>query len=491
MYDRLKGMADWKTIGLKALVYVLLIVSFMMFGKGWLTFESSRTRNNISKEAKGLAKQTDDLQDYQWEDLTNTLANHDLDVTAEDFVKRTHRVGTALEDAELSPKEAMTLMSDISWLGNKAGEVAGLGKDSETKKAISQAGLYNIVLHILYIVTVLCFWGSIFALVTCAGIGTHAYTFAVLIEYCTFLLIKLRMEKFMEKILGSLGGVSSENMAMKLCAPAFVSLICAALASVVWIVLRSMCRQEGKEVPKLLSLYKKGAKGTVPILPKGPVCVCGAKLDKDAKFCAVCGRSISEMAPSKKVCQYCGTELEPDSLFCPKCGQKVTGPAPVRPEPMPATAPMRQEPKPAAVCPNCGNPVEPDALFCSVCGSRLGDNEERTFIMNSASASLNAGLKVFTLSSAEDASKQFSRQIREGESLSVGRQKDSDIVIDFNGSVSRKHCRVFMENGEIYVKDEGSSYGTIVNDQTANNPLPLRDGDTITLGNCKLYVSIK
>ena len=491
MFDNWKDMADWKSIGLKALVYIMLIVSFSMFGKSWLTFESSRTRNNISKEAKGLAKQTEDLEDYEWENLTNALADDDLDITAEDFVKRTHRLGTALEDAELSPKEAMTLMADISWLGNRAGEEAGFGKDSETKKAISQAGLYNIVLHILYIVTVLCFWGSIFALVTGAGIGTHAYTAAVLIEFCTFLLMKLRMEKFMDKILGNMGGTSNENMAMKLCAPAFVSLICAVLASVVWIMLQSVCSREGKEVPKLLSLYKKGKKGAATILPKGPVCVCGARLDKDAKFCAACGREVPVMTPAKNVCRNCGTELEQDSLFCPKCGQKVTGPAPVRPEPMPAPAPMRQEPKPAAVCPNCGNPVEPDALFCSVCGSRLGDNEERTFIMNSASASLNASLKVFTLSSAEDASKQFGRQIREGESLSVGRQKDSDIVIDFNGSVSRKHCSVFMENGEIYVKDEGSSYGTIVNDQTANNPLPLRNGDTITLGNCKLYVSIQ
>ena len=483
MFDNWKDMADWKSIGLKALVYIMLIVSFSMFGKGWLTFESSRTRNNISKEAKGLAKQTEDLEDYEWENLTNALADDDLDITAEDFVKRTHRLGMALEDAELSPKEAMTLMGDISWLGNRAGEEAGFGKDSETKKAISQAGLYNIVLHILYIVTVLCFWGSIFALVTGAGIGTHAYTAAVLIEFCTFLLIKLRMEKFMDKILGNMGGTTNENMAMKLCAPAFVSLIFAVLASVAWIVLQSMCRKEGKEVPRLLSLYKKGSKGAMQILPKGPVCACGAKLDKNAKFCAVCGREVPAEAPAGNVCHNCGTELEPDSLFCPKCGQRVAAPAP-------ASAPVRPEPKAAPVCPGCGKPVEPDALFCAVCGTRLGDNEDRTFIPDSASANINVGPRLLTLTSAEDASKQFSRQIFEGNRLSVGRQKDSDIVIDFNGSVSRKHCSVFVENGEVYLKDEGSSYGTSVNDQTANSPMMLHNGDTITLGNCKLYVSL-
>ena len=123
--------------------------------------------------------------------------------------------------------------------------------------------------------------------------------------------------------------------------------------------------------------------------------------------------------------------------------------------------------------------------------NRPADVEERTFIMDPAPSNLNTGVKLLTLTSVEDSTKQFSRQIRNGESLIVGRQQEADITIDFNGSVSRKHCSIFMENGEVYVKDEGSSYSTYVNEQIANNPLAIRDGDTITLGNCKLYVSIQ
>lgn len=51
------------------------------------------------------------------------------------------------------------------------------------------------------------------------------------------------------------------------------------------------------------------------------VCVCGAKLLPDAKFCAACGREVAEV--KKDVCS-CGAKLVPGAKFCVACGREIT-----------------------------------------------------------------------------------------------------------------------------------------------------------------------
>ncbi len=67
----------------------------------------------------------------------------------------------------------------------------------------------------------------------------------------------------------------------------------------------------------------------------------------------------------------------------------------------------------------------------------------------------------------------------------IGRQVQCDIPISHR-SVSRRHARVLRnEGGRFSITDLGSKNGTRVNDEelSAGEPLPLRDGDFVRVGN--------
>jgi pSer/pThr/pTyr-binding forkhead associated (FHA) protein len=63
----------------------------------------------------------------------------------------------------------------------------------------------------------------------------------------------------------------------------------------------------------------------------------------------------------------------------------------------------------------------------------------------------------------------------------IGRRSDSDGCLPF-AFISRRHCQfVFLDN-RILVQDLESYNGTFVNGKQAGQPLPVQDGDEITLG---------
>ncbi len=76
---------------------------------------------------------------------------------------------------------------------------------------------------------------------------------------------------------------------------------------------------------------------------------CGARLDKQAKFCASCGKSVTNISAS---CPNCHATLAANARFCSVCGSAVS----------PAKC----------FCSSCGSENEGAASFCSNCGARLG-----------------------------------------------------------------------------------------------------------------------
>src|SRR5271166_4873931 len=65
---------------------------------------------------------------------------------------------------------------------------------------------------------------------------------------------------------------------------------------------------------------------------------------------------------------------------------------------------------------------------------------------------------------------------------------ESHVVVD-DGSVSKQHAQIRSEGGSLMVADRNSSNGTAVNGQFNLRPfdeVPLKDGDTLTLGEVKL-----
>ena len=83
------------------------------------------------------------------------------------------------------------------------------------------------------------------------------------------------------------------------------------------------------------------------------------------------------------------------------------------------------------------------------------------------------------------------RDVTVDNEVSIGRSNMSDIVLDDAG-LSRKNTTFFIDEGELFVADENSLNGTVVNgDKVTGRPRLLSTGDTVKIGsNTTIRVSI-
>jgi len=65
--------------------------------------------------------------------------------------------------------------------------------------------------------------------------------------------------------------------------------------------------------------------------------------------------------------------------------------------------------------------------------------------------------------------------------VTIGRSEASTIAVDIP-NVSRKHARIFLDQGRCWVEDLGSTNGTHVNDVEIGGPQCLANGDLVTTG---------
>lgn len=88
------------------------------------------------------------------------------------------------------------------------------------------------------------------------------------------------------------------------------------------------------------------------------------------------------------------------------------------------------------------------------------------------------------------------RSIFEGDvqtDMLVGRSRDADIrIVQEDKSVGREHCLLHLENEKLWVLDNGSVNGTLVNDRIIEKDRmeELHSGDILTLGNTNLRIEL-
>ena len=72
-----------------------------------------------------------------------------------------------------------------------------------------------------------------------------------------------------------------------------------------------------------------------------------------------------------------------------------------------------------------------------------------------------------------------------GDTITLGRASDCTIPIK-DRFLSRKHAEIIRDHGTWYVRDCGSVNGTLVNGVKIAEPVPLRPGDRIALGDSEV-----
>lgn len=65
--------------------------------------------------------------------------------------------------------------------------------------------------------------------------------------------------------------------------------------------------------------------------------------------------------------------------------------------------------------------------------------------------------------------------------VTLGREAINDVVLS-DPEISRRHARLFVQDGQFFLEDLGSTNGTFLNGERIHGPMQLRDGDQIKVG---------
>ncbi|MGQ9524495.1 MAG: FHA domain-containing protein [Armatimonadota bacterium] len=123
---------------------------------------------------------------------------------------------------------------------------------------------------------------------------------------------------------------------------------------------------------------------------------------------------------------------------------------------------------PPGICPFCGTPRDPATGACA-CTVPVG------------AACGVAGPRLVVLTGPEVGT----AFVLDKESLTLGRDVNSDIAVAWDPAVSRRHAVVSVRGGEFEIADQGSSNGTFVNGARVERSA-LRPGDVVTVGQTQL-----
>jgi len=68
----------------------------------------------------------------------------------------------------------------------------------------------------------------------------------------------------------------------------------------------------------------------------------------------------------------------------------------------------------------------------------------------------------------------------------IGKNSDNDIIIK-NSYISNEHIRFFLQEDKVWIQDQGSTNGTMLNDKILKTPVVLNEGDKIDLAGAVVF----
>jgi hypothetical protein len=201
------------------------------------------------------------------------------------------------------------------------------------------------------------------------------------------------------------------------------------------------------------------------------------------------------------VCPTCSHSIIPGSAYCDNCGRRLINLPAAQPE---AAAGGEVEtplqPPTGRICPQCYFNNIPGAFFCIDCGAALGslpapdDSPAAVLAPSPDSVAPPPPYTAFiTGSLVLEASSVLLPLPKERIEITIGREDPvSSIFPDVNlephggheAGVGRKHARLVIIEGRLFLVDLNSTNGTFVNRRKipAGTPQPVNDGDEIRLG---------
>jgi len=132
-------------------------------------------------------------------------------------------------------------------------------------------------------------------------------------------------------------------------------------------------------------------------------------------------------------------------------------------------------------CPNCGQPLLTGTRLCSHCGAEISGEQEHSPGPDLGTI-LDAEPAPYLLITAGPARGQVF-ELR-GE-VSLGRSRINSIALS-DGKVSRNHAKLDPVRNTYILTDLGSANGTFVNGVRVTQPVRLRDGDSLQVGDTQL-----
>ncbi len=127
-------------------------------------------------------------------------------------------------------------------------------------------------------------------------------------------------------------------------------------------------------------------------------------------------------------------------------------------------------------CFRCGASNPSTRLYCTSCGDELSDRRaihDRYLGQNGRPVLARLTIQNGPMGGH---SYRFHQVV-----TTIGRTNGNDLIIQ-GRTVSRRHARLFFDNGRWYLEDLQSANGTLVNNMRVYQPVALNDGDVINFG---------
>ena len=157
---------------------------------------------------------------------------------------------------------------------------------------------------------------------------------------------------------------------------------------------------------------------------------------------------------------------------------------PVAPQPTPVSPVRPVAPQPTPVPPVAPQPV------VNGYGYQSADDDDRTVIIaEDDGTQIMAQEYVLCLTDTANPAKSFRMPLR-GTVIIGRRAGEANLVIDYDKSVSGRHCQIREADGRVFVEDMQSANGTLVDGMRILSETEIVSGSVLTLGRVELKVEI-